>query len=150
MTPHTPTSPILLAHCSAPCQASHHKAVVLPPLLPPQVAIPDADIPTVAVSLVAGLDPALHIRIGEALAPLRDEGVFIIGSGMSFHNLRTFGSTSALPASKAFDKWIHDTVGQSKDARNKGLEAWHEAPYARDCHPQEEHLLPLMGEGRGG
>jgi aromatic ring-opening dioxygenase catalytic subunit (LigB family) len=62
--------------------------------VPLLVAMPKAEIPTIQLSLLASLDPAAHIAIGQAIAPLRDEGVLIIGSGMSFHNMRAFSADS--------------------------------------------------------
>ena len=112
--------------------------------VPLAVAWPGADVPVVQLSLVRGLDPATHLAIGRALAPLRDEGVLIVGSGMSYHNMRGFGSGGALAASEAFDQWIGQTAGLPADARDAALSAWTSAPAARSCHPREEHLLPLM------
>jgi aromatic ring-opening dioxygenase catalytic subunit (LigB family) len=57
--------------------------------IPLKVVFPRADLPIVQVSLLASMDPAEHIRLGQALAPLRDEGVLIVGSGMSYHNMQT-------------------------------------------------------------
>ena len=57
--------------------------------VPLKLAYADADIPTVQLSLIASLDPAEHLGLGRALSPLRDEGVLVIGSGMSFHNMRS-------------------------------------------------------------
>ena len=68
--------------------------------VPLKLAFPKADVPTVQLSLKRGLDPAEHIAMGRALMPLREEGVFIIGSGMTFHNLRVF-SPQAAPAAQA-------------------------------------------------
>jgi aromatic ring-opening dioxygenase catalytic subunit (LigB family) len=105
---------------------------------------PDAVIPLVALSLQADLDPAGHLRIGAALAPLRDEGVLIVGSGNSFHNLRTFRDGDAA-ASIAFDDWLTQAATDPDPAaRNRRLETWAAAPEARACHPREEHLIPLM------
>jgi aromatic ring-opening dioxygenase catalytic subunit (LigB family) len=68
--------------------------------IPLKVAFPKADVPIVPVSLLASMDPAEHIRLGQALAPLRDEGVLIIGSGMSYHNMRTLSRTWAAATGK--------------------------------------------------
>ncbi len=105
---------------------------------------PDAGIPVVALSLRDDLDPAAHLRIGRALAPLRDEGVLIVGSGNSFHNMRTFGD-GAGEAAAEFDSWLNDAVTQSDaDIRDRRLANWASAPRARACHPREDHLIPLM------
>lgn len=113
---------------------------------------PDARIPVVMVSLEANLDPARHIAIGAALAPLCDEGILIVGSGNSFHNLRTFFGDDA-GASQLFDRWLTETIElPDPAARDARLVAWDRAPAARLCHPREEHLIPLMvaaGAGAG-
>jgi aromatic ring-opening dioxygenase catalytic subunit (LigB family) len=106
---------------------------------------PQAHIPVVMLSLQQNLDPAFHIAVGRAIAPLRDDGVLIVGSGNSFHNLRAFFDGNDSKASAAFDAWLNEAVsGTSADQRNASLEQWAKAPHARDCHPREEHLLPLM------
>ena len=120
--------------------------------IPLKVAFPDADIPIVQVSLLTSLDPAEHIGLGRALAPLRDEGVLIIGSGMSYHNLpklmanmrRSGNGRSADPGSQRFDDWLGEVLTRVEPAaRDDALIAWAKAPAARDAHPREEHLLPL-------
>jgi aromatic ring-opening dioxygenase catalytic subunit (LigB family) len=98
----------------------------------------------VQLSLQAGLDPKAHLAIGRALAPLREEGVLIIGSGLSFHNMRAIMTGSGGPASKAFDGWLASVVEDEPAARDAELGAWSVAPSARESHPREEHLLPLM------
>jgi len=112
--------------------------------IPLKVMLPDAGIPTVAVSLRPDLDPAFHQSLGRALAPLRDEGVLILGSGMSYHNMAGFFSGDQLDTSRAFDDWLRATVEGKGAARAEALNAWTDAPMARDVHPREEHLLPLM------
>ena len=105
---------------------------------------PQAGIPVLQVSLQRSLDPALHIAAGKALAPLRDEGVVIIGSGMSYHNMRGFGPGFEA-ASEAFDDWLTEAVTDPDVAeREAALAHWQQAPHARACHPREEHLIPLM------
>jgi aromatic ring-opening dioxygenase catalytic subunit (LigB family) len=115
---------------------------------------PDAEIPVVQLSLRADLDPAAHLAIGRALAPLRDEGVLVVGSGMSYHNLRRFWSTDShdVDAARAFDAWLADAV-ETRDGsvREACLAEWADAPGARTAHPRSEHLLPLMvAAGAGG
>jgi aromatic ring-opening dioxygenase catalytic subunit (LigB family) len=89
------------------------------------------------------LDAKEHIAIGQALMPLREEGIFIIGSGMTFHNLRAF-SPRAAPVAEAFDQWLRESATMEEKDRNERLVRWSSAPAARMAHPREEHLLPLM------
>lgn len=112
--------------------------------IPLKLTYPDARIPTIQLSLVKGLDPKEHLAIGKALAPLRDEGVFILGSGMSYHNMRGFGDPRARDAAATFDAWLGEAVTASHEERDLRLAAWTRAPAARQVHPREEHLLPLM------
>lgn len=110
---------------------------------------PEADIPTIQLSLTRDLDPARLFAIGQALAPLRDQGVLILGSGYSYHNMRGFfASMSGDPRpgedAKHFDAWLSETLSLAPSERTTRLLAWESAPRARACHPREEHLLPLM------
>lgn len=112
--------------------------------VPMLIADPQAEIPIVMLSMRQDLDAAAHIAMGRALAPLRDEGVLILGSGNSFHNLRTFfnGDTGA---SVEFDSWLTQAVTQADpQARDAALAQWDRAPKARECQPREDHLIPLM------
>ncbi len=112
--------------------------------IPLKLTYPEADIPTIQLSLRKGLDPGEHVAIGRAIAPLRDEGVFILGSGMSFHNMAGFGDPRARATSVSFDNWLKESVSLDEEARDKRLREWASAPEARRVHPREEHLLPLM------
>lgn len=112
--------------------------------VPLKVAWPGAEVPTLQLSLIRGLDPARHLALGRALAPLRDEGVLIVGSGMSFHNMRGFFDADATPRAERFDAWLQRVVALPAAERDAALEVWERAPEARFCHPREEHLLPLM------
>jgi aromatic ring-opening dioxygenase catalytic subunit (LigB family) len=109
-----------------------------------KLAYPAATIPTVQLSLKRGTDPAEHLALGQALAPLRDRGVFIVGSGMSSNNLHAAGPRAAA-SSRDFDAWLRDAAVTDVERRNRRLERWFEAPGARDAHPRGvEHLLPLL------
>lgn len=112
--------------------------------VPLKLTYPDARIPALQLSLKRGLDPREHLAMGRALAPLREEGVFIIGSGMTFHNLRAFRSPSSRPVSEAFDAWLREAATAEPVTRDQKLAEWESAPSARAAHPREEHLLPLM------
>ncbi|HTG38887.1 class III extradiol ring-cleavage dioxygenase [Sphingomonas sp.] len=106
---------------------------------------PDEDIPVVQLSLHAGFDPALHIAAGKALAPLRDERVLIVGSGLSYHNLPAMRDDSGYEPSRRFDDWLRETVIDAPaEEREARLLSWADAPCARAVHPREDHLLPLM------
>lgn len=112
--------------------------------VPLYVAWPDASVPIVQLSVRAGYDPAEHLAVGQALAPLRDDGVLIVGSGLSFHNMRAFGAAGS-DASQEFDTWLTDTLTASSPAiRSDRLVGWEDAPSARLAHPAEDHLIPLM------
>ncbi len=112
--------------------------------IPFKLIEPEAEIPIVQLSLLSSLDPAQHLAVGRALEPLRDEGVLIVGSGMSYHNLREFLSSPNAAGSSAFDAWLSDTVLAETTVRHERLRSWEHAPGARLAHPREEHLLPLM------
>jgi len=112
--------------------------------VPLKLTYPDADVPTVQLSLLAGLDPGAHLAMGRALAPLRDEGVFIVGSGMTFHDMQAFRRKGGASASETFDAWLREAATLESGARDEALLQWHEAPAARLAHPREEHLVPLF------
>ncbi|HEX2554710.1 MAG TPA: class III extradiol ring-cleavage dioxygenase [Microvirga sp.] len=106
---------------------------------------PREDISIVQLSIDRGYDPELHLQLGRLLAPLRDEGVLIIGSGLSYHNLRDARSIVGIEPSRVFDTWLHKTVvAASPEERTQRLINWESAPSARAAHPQEDHLIPLM------
>lgn len=119
--------------------------------VPLKVVFPQAEIPVVTLSLDHSLDPAMHIAAGRALAPLRDEGVLIIASGMSFHNLRGYSRPETPDRARAFDAWLTSAVESPAAEREALLSKWREAPFAAYAHPREEHLIPLMvAAGAGG
>jgi aromatic ring-opening dioxygenase catalytic subunit (LigB family) len=114
--------------------------------IPLKLIFPDAKIPVVQLSLHNSLDPVRHLEAGLALQALRDQDVLIIGSGMSFHNMRAYGNPKYGPVSDHFDTWLTQAVQASPQDRYRLLTQWDQAPGARDCHPlrAEEHLIPLM------
>ena len=110
--------------------------------IPFKVVTPDADIPVVQLSLQRSLDPERHMAAGRALKPLREEGVLIVGSGMSWHNMAGF-SPEYTAASEVFDQWLGDAI-EDPARREEALARWTSAPHARDAHPREEHLAPIF------
>lgn len=116
--------------------------------IPLKLMYPQADIPSLQLSLLSGLNPTAHIALGNALRELRSENILVIGSGFSFHNMRAFswqGINTPDPANEAFQNWLIDVCAGpiSQSEREQFLIEWHKAPSARYCHPREEHLLPL-------
>lgn len=145
----------LLKAKSIPCGDEKKRGFDHGVFIPMLLAYPAADIPTLCLSLRSDLDPEFHLQLGEALAPLRDEGVLIIGSGFSTHGF--FGPLSQRDKIKAaadFDAWLQKQLGKGKLSaaeRRAALVAWSKAPGARGSHPREEHLLPLhVVAGAGG
>lgn len=113
--------------------------------IPFKLIYPQADIPIVQLSLRTGLDPAEHIAVGHALAPLRDDGVLIVGTGMTYHNMQRFQRDGSRfnDDSQTFDAWLGATIAAEPAERERRLINWAQAPCARAAHPEEEHLLPL-------
>jgi len=116
--------------------------------IPLKLMYPDADIPSIQLSLLRGLNPAAHIALGKALHELLHENILVIGSGFSFHNQNAFlrRNPAALDTSnEAFQNWLIETCTGpiSQKERELRLIEWENAPNARYCHPREEHLLPV-------
>jgi len=111
--------------------------------VPLMIAFPKANIPVVVLSLHTSLDPEMHIKIGEALQPLREEDVLVVGSGMSFHD------EAAMRAAKTtlgyeFDQALVEVITKKSEKRNDVLKKWDTLPGAKEAHKREEHLLPLL------
>jgi len=114
--------------------------------VPLKLMYPNANIPCIQISLVRGLDPETHLNIGKALSQLKDNNLLVVGSGMSFHNLRNFASANLNEDNVSFETWLNQTCTDpdfSESERNQRLIDWANAPSARKCHPREEHLIPL-------
>jgi aromatic ring-opening dioxygenase catalytic subunit (LigB family) len=145
----TPGAPVLatrvvelLAAAGVPCAIDPAYGLVHGAWVPLRSLYPDG-IPVAQLSVQPYQNARWHCRLGRALAPLRDEGVFVVASGMSYHNLRAFGP-DARPVSVAFDSWVRETVVKAPEERDRALVDWARAPSARQAHPREEHLIPLM------
>ena len=116
--------------------------------IPLKMMYPQADIPSLQLSLLRGLNPSAHLALGKALRGLMKENILVVGSGFSYHNLRAF-SWQAVgapdPANDAFQNWLIEacTSPIPQSEREQRLIEWEKAPSARYCHPREEHLLPL-------
>jgi aromatic ring-opening dioxygenase catalytic subunit (LigB family) len=117
--------------------------------VPLKVIYPDADIPCIQISLIKGLNPFQHIKLGEAIAGLDEKNVLVLGSGFSFHNIRALftPSTDEMQSmNESFENWLINTCTDdalNETERENRLVNWEQAPSARFCHPREEHLLPL-------
>ena len=123
--------------------------------VPLMLMFPDAQIPVVSMAVQPHLPAAHHYRLGELLAPLRDEGVMILGSGGATHDLRAFWGQrrEATPQGYAqvFDDWLVARVEAGDTAALVAYEQ--QGPEAKRNHPTPEHLLPLfvpLGAAHGG
>jgi len=114
---------------------------------------PEADIPVTQLSIQSRLGPAHHVRLGESLRPLRDEGVLIFASGGATHNLGELryqrGNPVPQPWVVEFNEWLADAV---LSGRRDDLVGYRQkAPHAVRNHPTDEHLIPLfVALGAGG
>lgn len=130
--------------------------------IPMKLMYPESGIPVTQLSLAKGLNPAIHVALGEALADLPKKNILIVGSGFSFHNMSRFAWTAEDreledPKNEAFQTWLGGVCageGSPSDRKNALIE-WEKAPSARYCHPREEHLVPLhvclgAAEGKKG
>jgi aromatic ring-opening dioxygenase catalytic subunit (LigB family) len=135
----------LLTSAGIQCNEDRERGFDHGTFVPLALIYPRAEVPVVSLSLRANLDAAEHLRMGAALAPLRNEDVLIMGSGLSYHNLRAMRTTpGAGPVSERFEAWLTEAVQQDAEARTQQLQQWHLAPGARAAHPREDHLIPLM------
>ncbi|KAL7487972.1 hypothetical protein ACHAW6_013557 [Cyclotella cf. meneghiniana] len=139
----------LLKESNVPSRLESERGLDHGMFVPLMLMYPEADIPVVGLSLHPSLDVDIHLAIGKALRPLRQENVLIVGSGYAFHNMRyLLGPTQrSIQYSKEFDSWLQSVfVGKINSSRLRNtLVHWkEEAPHATECHPREEHLLPLF------
>jgi len=108
--------------------------------IPLKLMYPEADIPSLQLSLLRGIDPITHLAVDTALRDLMHENILVVGSGFSFHNMRAFswgGGNAPDPANDDFQNWLIDvcTSDLSQGEREKRLIEWHKAPFALYCHP---------------
>ncbi len=105
---------------------------------------PEADVPLLQISMPKTLDASGLFDLGQALAPLRNEGVMIIGSGSATHNLRMLDMRGGEPSpeAKAFDDWIVEVI-KNKDSQAL-LSFETSSPSYKKNHPTDEHFLPLI------
>ena len=134
----------LLQHAGIPCGEDPERGLDHGTFVPLFLMYPEADVPVVLLSMKSGYDPLAHLRAGEALQPLRDEGVLILGSGLTYHNMRGFNQDASTPVAAAFEEWLNEAIGQPAQKRNEMLAHWAQAPAARLAHPREDHLIPLL------
>ncbi|HQW08388.1 MAG TPA: class III extradiol ring-cleavage dioxygenase [Steroidobacteraceae bacterium] len=107
---------------------------------------PAADVPLVQLSVQTALGSAHHLHVGDALAPLREEGVLVIGSGHMTHNLRDLAGHRDGPEPAdyvvQFSQWAAERLARDDC---EALLAWRDqAPAAARAHPTDEHFLPLF------
>lgn len=157
----------LLAHAQIPCTLEQDRGFdhgVFVPLLVLEVARKRPTLPIIQVSLRGPCEYAKrttnrqeedvlttnHWKLGQALRPLRSEGILLLGSGSTFHNMGAFfapeGSVAqkqAVDASRAFDQFLR-TAGGAKVEVIGNIRKWAQHEQARYCHPRPEHILPLI------
>ena len=112
--------------------------------VPAYIMYPEANVPLIQLSLLQGYDPKAHFKIGEVLASLRDQDVMIIGSGLSYHNLRAMRTPASWAPSAEFDGWLYEAMSLPTEERWNVVQKWKQAPSALACHPKEDHFAPIF------
>ncbi len=137
----------LLDKAGVPCVLDARRGYDHGMFVPLKLMYPDASIPVIQLSLLSSLDAAKHIALGQLLVPLMKRNILVLGSGMSFHNLRAFFIPDLVSEddNTAFESWLQDTCGgdMEEGERIRRLSDWHQSPGGMKCHPRPEHLLPL-------
>jgi len=146
----------LLGEAGIPAALDDHRGLDHGAWVPLSLAYPAADVPVLQLSVQSALDAAHHVALGRALAPLRDDGVLLLGSGGATHDLRraSLGGRPDPPVPadvRAFEEWL---VSNVEAGATEDLENWlQRAPHALANHPTPEHFLPLfvpLGAARAG
>lgn len=118
--------------------------------IPLMLSYPKANIPITQLSLIRNMNALAHVQLGNALQSLLERNILIIGSGFSFHNLRskTWENLHAAdPENDVFQDWLIETCTGDlsvQEIESRLIDWENAAPHARYCHPREEHLLPLF------
>ena len=145
----------LLAGHGLTVTADPHRGLDHGAWVPLSLMFPHADIPVVQLSIASNASPEWHFALGQALTPLRDDGVLIIGSGSITHNLRALFSARP-PIDAPAPTWVTDFTGWIADhmatrAVDDVLHSVERAPHGADNHPTPDHILPLfVAMGAGG
>jgi len=138
----------LLVENEIPCEFDPNHVLDHGSVTPLLIGFPKHDIPVVSLSIHKSMDPQKHLNIGKALQPLREEGVLIMGSGMSFHNLSSLFSKKLVNGPTLgyeFDQKLTKIITSPDPVlRNEALKDWEKFPDARKVHPHEDHLMPLL------
>jgi aromatic ring-opening dioxygenase catalytic subunit (LigB family) len=135
----------LLGKAGIPARADQNRGFDHGVFVPLGLMYPHADMPILVVSIKSGYDPGEHLALGRALAPLRDQGVLIVGSGLTYHNMQGFGRDSSTEDAELFTGYLDDAIAEKDEqSRAERLIHWQSAPRARRAHPREDHLMPLL------
>ncbi len=135
----------LIAAAGIAVAADPHKGFDHGVFVPLGLMYPAADMPITMLSVKSDYDPREHLAVGRALAPLRDEGVLIVGSGLTYHNMRGFNRDSSAADAAVFTQYLSEALAlEDARARDERLLHWERAPGARSAHPREDHLMPLL------
>jgi aromatic ring-opening dioxygenase catalytic subunit (LigB family) len=135
----------LVAAAGIDAVTDSHKGFDHGVFVPLSLMYPQAEMPIVMVSVKSDYDPVEHMALGRALAPLREERVLIVGSGLNYHNMRGFNQDSSTADAKAFTDYLNESAAlKDVRARDERLLQWQRGPKARIAHPREDHLMPLL------